>query len=103
MSSTTAVISGLARDVAGILPLTMARIEQIGAMFDDYRAVIYENDSRDETARLLTDWAKRNPKVNVTIERRGDLTRTCNLFVCNYRRAALNERKFVRVVSKPEK
>ncbi len=72
MSSTTAVISGLARDVAGILPLTIARIEQMGAMFADYRVVIYENDSRDETARLLTDWAERNHRVDVTIERRGD-------------------------------
>lgn len=72
MSATTAVISGLARDVADILPLTIARIEQMGAMFADYRVVIYENDSRDETARLLTDWAERNPKVDVTVERRGD-------------------------------
>ena len=72
MSVSTAVISGLARDVAGILPLTMARIEQIGSMFADYRVVIYENDSRDETARLLSDWAERNHRVNVTVERRGD-------------------------------
>lgn len=72
MSSTTAVISGLARDVAGILPLTIARIEQMGLMFADYRVVIFENDSRDETARLLTDWAERNHRVDVTIERRGD-------------------------------
>lgn len=72
MSARTVVISGLARDVAGILPLTIARIELIGAMFSDYRVVIYENDSRDETARLLTDWAKRNHRVDVTVERRGD-------------------------------
>lgn len=72
MSSTTAVISGLARNVAGILPLTIARIEQMGAMFADYRVVIYENDSSDETARLLTDWAERNHRIDVTIERRGD-------------------------------
>ncbi len=74
MLDTTAVISGLARDVAGILPLTIARIEQMGAMFADYRVVIYENDSRDETARLLIDWAERNHRVDVTIERRGDPT-----------------------------
>lgn len=72
MSASTAVIGGLARDLARLLPLTIARIEQIGAMFADYRVVIYENDSRDETAQMLTDWAARNPKVHVTIERRGD-------------------------------
>ncbi len=72
MSATTAVIGGLARDVAGVLPMTIARIEQIGAMFADYRVVIYENDSRDNTPRLLTDWAARNSRVHVTIERRGD-------------------------------
>lgn len=72
MSTSTAVIAGLARDVAGILPLTIARIEQIGVMFADYRVVIYENDSRDDTPRLLTEWAARNSRVHVTIERRGD-------------------------------
>ncbi len=72
MSARTVVISGLARDVAGILPLTIARIEQIGAMFSDYRVVIYENDSHDETKRLLTDWAERNHRVDVLTEHRGD-------------------------------
>src|SRR3569832_512122 len=69
MSSSTAVISGLARNVAGILPRTIARIKQIGAMFANYRVVLYENDSHDDTPRLLSDWAARNPRVHVTLER----------------------------------
>ena len=39
------VITGLARDVGDVLPLTMARMERQGQMFADYRVVIYENDS----------------------------------------------------------
>jgi hypothetical protein len=72
MSESTAVICGLARDVERILPQTIARIESMGTLFADYRVVIYENDSQDQTKDLLTQWAQRNPKADVTIEQRGD-------------------------------
>ena len=72
MAGQTVVICGLARDVAWLLPFTIARIERLGAMFADYRVVIYENDSRDDTKQLLTAWAARNPRVHVTQEDRGD-------------------------------
>ena len=57
------VIAGLARDVAGVLPKTIARIERQGRFFSDYRVVIYENDSSDDTPELLAAWARRNPRV----------------------------------------
>lgn len=72
MSETTAMLVGLARDVGRILPFTIAGLERIGAMFADYRVVIYENDSRDDTKRLLSDWVARNPRVQVVMESRGD-------------------------------
>ncbi len=72
MSQTTAVICGLARDVEQILSQTIARIDRLGQMFEDYRVVIFENDSQDGTKSLLSDWASRNPKVDVTLEQRGD-------------------------------
>ena len=72
MSQATAVICGLARDVEQILPLTIARIERLGKMFADYRVVIFENDSQDNTKSLLGSWASRNPKVDVTLEQLGD-------------------------------
>ncbi len=66
------VIAGLARDIAPILPWTIARIERLGAWFRDYRVVIYENDSADRTGELLGDWAKSNPRVRILCERRSD-------------------------------
>lgn len=66
------VLAGLARDVAPILPTTIARVERQGEMFGDYRVVIFENDSADETPDLLQDWADRNPRVTVVSEKLND-------------------------------
>lgn len=66
------VITGLARDVGEVLPLTIARIERQGGMFADYRVVIYENDSQDETLELLMAWSRRNPRVHIVSEKRDD-------------------------------
>ena len=66
------VIAGLARDIAGILPKTIERIERLGRLFNDYRAVIYENDSADPTRDMLQNWSDRNPRVCVVSEDRDD-------------------------------
>src|SRR5262245_7073703 len=65
------VICGLARNVAALLPRTIARIERLGGLFADYRVLIYENDSTDPTPALLSRWANRNRRVTVISQRRG--------------------------------
>jgi len=70
MQRQKAVLCGLARNVAAVLPRTMARMERLGNLFADYRIVIYENDSIDLTAELLALWGERNPRVHVISERR---------------------------------
>lgn len=77
MEQSTAVICGLARDVAEILPVTIERIERIGASFGDYRVIIYENDSRDDTRLQLLAWAQRNHRVRVVVETIGDPVNPC--------------------------
>lgn len=72
MRGAKVVICGLARDVADILPQSIARIERLGEHFADYRVVIYENDSRDATPALLADWTERNHRVQAMRERIGD-------------------------------
>lgn len=73
MSSTKAVIVGLARNVGYILPKTLARISTLGNMFADARVVIYENDSTDDTLDQLQKWQKQNSEVvTILTERRGD-------------------------------
>ncbi len=49
MRELSVVVCGLCRDVRNFLPRTAARVERLGAMFRDYRVVLFENDSVDAT------------------------------------------------------
>ena len=68
MASKRVVIGGLARDLGGIIDSTIARIERLGRLFADYRVVIYENDSEDQTRPKLQEWGLRNPRVLLQTE-----------------------------------
>jgi len=59
------IIAGLVRDVLKNLPMIEKRAEKIGALFKDYRVLIVENDSKDDTRKYLLDWVKRNPKIKI--------------------------------------
>jgi hypothetical protein len=71
MAATSAVICGLARNVASHLPATIARIERLAAMFRVCGIVVFENDSIDGTSELLADWAATNPAVRIISEQLG--------------------------------
>ncbi len=62
------VIGGICKDVAPFLPFTIQIIEKIGSLFEDYKVVIYENDSTDGSDRILKEWAARNPHINITCD-----------------------------------
>lgn len=66
------VIAGLARDLQQILPLTIDRIERLGSFFAEYRVIVYENDSVDNSLMLLNEWAERNTNVRICSESRQD-------------------------------
>lgn len=68
MSSKRVVLGGLARDLGGVIETTIARMERLGRLFADYRVVIYENDSRDNTRQRLSDWMRVNSRVLVVTE-----------------------------------
>lgn len=72
MKQRRVVIAGLARDLAVCLPRTIARIERLGSLFQDYRVVVYENDSVDATRPLLQQWARQNRCVQAVCENRTD-------------------------------
>lgn len=55
------VFVGMARSIAGILPTTIRRLEQIGQQFANWEAVVVENDSNDDTKRVLQHWAEQRP------------------------------------------
>lgn len=68
MATTRVVITGLARDVGRILPLTIRRVENLGRCFADFRVVVYENDSSDNTRLLLAQWAGNDSRVEAVSE-----------------------------------
>jgi len=74
MAGMRVAITGLARNIGDLLPLTIARIERLAARFANYRVILYENDSTDTTKPLLLRWANANPRVIVTMENCADPT-----------------------------
>lgn len=72
MAESRVAITGLARNVGGILPLTIQRIENLARCFADFRIVVYENDSTDTTRLLLARWAAGNRRVEAISERLDD-------------------------------
>jgi len=68
MAETRVAITGLARNIGRVLPLTIQRIENLGRCFADYSVIIYENDSTDDTRRELVRWARGNRRVQLVTE-----------------------------------
>lgn len=66
MARSRVAIAGLARNLGRILPLTISRVEALAGCFADYRIVVFENDSTDDTRGLLRRWASANGRVTAT-------------------------------------
>lgn len=62
------LICGICRNVASCLPHTIKIMEQMGGLFEDYRVVVYENNSTDGTQDILKEWMTRNSKVFAELE-----------------------------------
>jgi hypothetical protein len=57
------VFAGIARNNADDFNSMKENIERVGAKFNDYRVVLFENDSNDGTKELFEQWAASNPKI----------------------------------------
>src|SRR3990167_4223467 len=62
------MICGVCQNVAQQLPYTIKIMEEMGALFEDYQVVIYENNSTDRTIPLLQEWKKKNSRINLISE-----------------------------------
>ncbi len=62
------LICGVCKDVERRLQNTMHIMEKIGGLFEDYRILVYENNSKDLTPGILKRWSLTNPKVTVRCE-----------------------------------
>lgn len=59
------VFVSLARDVASHLPTAFARIESMGAIFKEYKFVIFENDSRDGTRQIIRTKSLQDRRIDL--------------------------------------
>lgn len=63
MKNKKVVICVLLRDAAVKIKEIKKRAERVGNMFGDYRIIVVENDSKDDTRLLLKKWRDLNPRV----------------------------------------
>jgi hypothetical protein len=65
MRDSTIVFSGLCINIEKNIPGLKLRIEHIGNYFKEYKFVIFENDSTDDTRQLLNEWSKKNSNIKL--------------------------------------
>lgn len=68
------VIAALARDCEKSLPNMINLIEELRSYFVWSQVVLVENDSKDNTKKILFDWEKRKEGVNIVSQDYGTLT-----------------------------
>lgn len=68
MSKLKVVICGCIRNIEEVFLYSKARIEKLGSFFKDYRVILYESDSTDQSKQLLQKWSTENNKLNLEME-----------------------------------
>lgn len=63
-----ALICGIGKNIEKTIPNVIHSATLLGEQFSDYRIIIYENNSKDKSKKLLQKWASRNPRVLLTSE-----------------------------------
>lgn len=62
-NSLKVIIFGMVRDCSKTLQRNIPTIEAIGSHFADYRVIVLENNSKDNTKEVLQKWQQNNNKV----------------------------------------
>lgn len=62
------LICGICKNVAPAVQNSLENIELLGSWFADYRVIIYENNSEDNTPQLFSAWAEENDRVTFISE-----------------------------------
>lgn len=66
------LICGVCKNVEPFMRNTIRNCESLGNSCNDYRVIIYENNSTDQTKNILNNWKKANKRIIVMSE---DLSR----------------------------
>jgi hypothetical protein len=65
MKNTKIIFCGLCINIENNVSKLKDRFEHLGSYFNDYRVVIFENDSKDNTRNLIKDICKKNKKFDL--------------------------------------
>ena len=63
MKKKKVAFSGLLREAESYVKKATGFLEKIGKLFQDYRILLYENDSSDNTKKILAELRKNNSKI----------------------------------------
>ena len=73
----TVAMVAICRNAMPWLPRTLALVEETGAMFKEWKAFVFENDSEDDTKAALAEWSDHNQRhVSLNINHRPHLSHT---------------------------
>jgi hypothetical protein len=65
LKSKKVIIAGLIRDAENNVPIMKLNIQKLASIFQDYCALIVENNSKDSTRKRLLEWSNVDPKIVV--------------------------------------
>ncbi|MCL1932276.1 MAG: hypothetical protein FWF53_00465 [Candidatus Azobacteroides sp.] len=67
LSESTLIICGIVRNCGKNLKKNIRTINHLCDLAKDYRVVMFENDSVDNTEQILTDWANERKNVHISL------------------------------------
>ena len=62
------IICGVCRDVERFVPRSIGYMRKIASHFEDARFIIYENNSKDSTRKIIKRWNRKDARVNFIYE-----------------------------------
>ena len=74
LADKTIIICSIVRNAEKGLKKNIPVIKQLCTLFSDYKIIIYENNSIDNTKKILTEWNKSDPKHVFTLLNDNDST-----------------------------
>jgi hypothetical protein len=71
-SDKSVIVCGICRDIESVIENNILRIYKTVAPFKDYRIVIYENDSSDQTPDIISKYSNKDEKLHFVTDSRAD-------------------------------
>ncbi len=91
MKNHKVIFTGITRDNGRDIPTMLAVFYKIGSMFEDYRVVVFENDSSDNTLKILKEAEARDSKIKI-ISKKFNLKKMPSIkFIADIRNQYLRE------------